>query len=407
MTDHYDVIIVGSGAGGGTLAHRLAPSGKRVLILERGDWLPREIENWDAEAVFVDNRYVSAGHLVRRERQGLPAAGPLLRRRRDQVLRRRAVPAAGARLRRAQAPRRHLAGLADRLRRARAVLHPGRGALPGARRPRRGPDRAAGLGAVPLPAGLPRAAHPAALRRPGRGRAAPVPLALRHHARRGRARRSAPCIRCATCDGFPCLVHAKSDADVIAVRPALRARQRRPCVRNARRTPARDRRVRPHGDRRSSPTSTARSSGSPATSSWSRPARRTRRSCCSPAPTTGTRTGWPTARTRSGATTCSTTAARSWPSRPRRTTPGSRRRSASTTTTSATPTSTTRWATCRWSASRRRRCTAGRSRSRPSLAPTFALRRRRRARRRLLAVGRGPARPGQPGHPRTATATSC
>jgi choline dehydrogenase-like flavoprotein len=30
------------------------------------------------------------------------------------------------------------------------------------------------------------------------------------------------CFRCATCDGFPCLVHAKSDADVIAVRPALR-----------------------------------------------------------------------------------------------------------------------------------------------------------------------------------------
>ena len=64
MSDHYDVIIVGSGAGGGTLAHRLAPSGKRVLILERGDWLPREIENWDAEAVFVENRYVSP-HTVR------------------------------------------------------------------------------------------------------------------------------------------------------------------------------------------------------------------------------------------------------------------------------------------------------------------------------------------------------
>jgi choline dehydrogenase-like flavoprotein len=59
MADHYDVVIVGSGAGGGTLAHRLAPSGKRVLILERGDWRPREVENWDAEAVFVDNRYVS------------------------------------------------------------------------------------------------------------------------------------------------------------------------------------------------------------------------------------------------------------------------------------------------------------------------------------------------------------
>ena len=50
MADDYDVIIVGSGAGGGTLAHRLAPSGKRVLVLERGDWLPREVENWDATA---------------------------------------------------------------------------------------------------------------------------------------------------------------------------------------------------------------------------------------------------------------------------------------------------------------------------------------------------------------------
>ena len=56
----YDVVIIGSGAGGGTLAHRLAPSGKRILILERGDWLPREVQNWDATAVFVDNRYVSA-----------------------------------------------------------------------------------------------------------------------------------------------------------------------------------------------------------------------------------------------------------------------------------------------------------------------------------------------------------
>ena len=99
MTDQYDVIIVGSGAGGGTLAHRLAPSGKRVLILERGDWLPREIENWDAAAVFVDNRYVSSDTLVRHERRGLPTADPLLRRRRHEVLRRGALPAPGARLR--------------------------------------------------------------------------------------------------------------------------------------------------------------------------------------------------------------------------------------------------------------------------------------------------------------------
>ena len=59
MTDYYDVIIIGSGAGGGTLARHLAPSGKRILLLERGDWLPREPQNWSGAEVFVDNRYVS------------------------------------------------------------------------------------------------------------------------------------------------------------------------------------------------------------------------------------------------------------------------------------------------------------------------------------------------------------
>ncbi|MFE6753921.1 GMC oxidoreductase [Streptomyces sp. NPDC057684] len=54
---HYDVIIIGTGAGGGTLAHRLAPTGKRVLILERGGYLPRERDNWDSTAVFVQGKY--------------------------------------------------------------------------------------------------------------------------------------------------------------------------------------------------------------------------------------------------------------------------------------------------------------------------------------------------------------
>ncbi|MFI6586081.1 GMC oxidoreductase [Embleya sp. NPDC050493] len=53
----YDVVIIGTGAGGGTLAHRLAPTGKRVLILERGDYLPRERDNWDSTAVFVKAKY--------------------------------------------------------------------------------------------------------------------------------------------------------------------------------------------------------------------------------------------------------------------------------------------------------------------------------------------------------------
>ncbi|MFE9254277.1 GMC oxidoreductase [Streptomyces sp. NPDC006879] len=54
---HYDVIIIGTGAGGGTLAHRLAPTGKRILILERGGYLPRERDNWESSAVFVRGKY--------------------------------------------------------------------------------------------------------------------------------------------------------------------------------------------------------------------------------------------------------------------------------------------------------------------------------------------------------------
>jgi choline dehydrogenase-like flavoprotein len=59
LMNEYDVIIIGSGAGGGTLAHKLAPSGKRILILERGSYLPCEKENWNPTDVFVKNRYVA------------------------------------------------------------------------------------------------------------------------------------------------------------------------------------------------------------------------------------------------------------------------------------------------------------------------------------------------------------
>jgi choline dehydrogenase-like flavoprotein len=62
--DHYDVIVIGTGAGGGTLAHRLAPSGKRILVLERGGYLRREPENWDSKEVFGKERYVTTDQWV-------------------------------------------------------------------------------------------------------------------------------------------------------------------------------------------------------------------------------------------------------------------------------------------------------------------------------------------------------
>ncbi|HKV65182.1 MAG TPA: NAD(P)-binding protein, partial [Rhodanobacteraceae bacterium] len=57
MPDHYDLIVIGSGPGGATLAHRLASSGKKILILERGDFLKRSPDNWSAKSVFIDNAY--------------------------------------------------------------------------------------------------------------------------------------------------------------------------------------------------------------------------------------------------------------------------------------------------------------------------------------------------------------
>ncbi len=57
MSEHYAIIIVGTGAGGGTLANEQGLAGKKMLLLERRPFLPREKENWDTRAVFLENRY--------------------------------------------------------------------------------------------------------------------------------------------------------------------------------------------------------------------------------------------------------------------------------------------------------------------------------------------------------------
>jgi choline dehydrogenase-like flavoprotein len=221
MADEYDVIIVGSGAGGGTLAHRLAPSGKRVLILERGDWLPREIENWDATAVFVDNRYVSKDTWYDQDGKAFQPQihyfvggatkfyGAALYRLRERDF----------------GELKHHDGISPAWPIGYDVLEPYYTQaeelyqVHGAR----GEDPTDPPAKAPYP--FPPVSHEPRIQRlfDDMARVGLHPF----HAPCGIMLDEAnpafsTCIRCATCDGFPCLVHAKSDADVIAVRPALR-----------------------------------------------------------------------------------------------------------------------------------------------------------------------------------------
>ena len=166
LMEHYDVIIIGTGAGGGTLAHRLAPSGKRILLLERGGYLPREPRELGLRGGLRPRAIRHHRALVRQARRRVPPARPVLRRRQHQGLRRRSCSACAS----ATSTRsRHYGGVSPAWPISYAELEPyyaqaerlylvhGAG--------RRGPDRAAALGPVPLPRRLPRAADPAAARR--------------------------------------------------------------------------------------------------------------------------------------------------------------------------------------------------------------------------------------------------
>jgi choline dehydrogenase-like flavoprotein len=214
-----DILIIGSGAGGGTLARALAPTGLSILILERGDYLPREAPNWEAEAVFRARRYHTTE--VWYDGRGRPFRpttgfhvggntkfyGAAILRRREADFR----------------PRTHADGTTPAWPIGYADLAPhydqaerwyfahgqaGRDPTEPPRNPFPNPpirheaylaDLVQRLGALGL--------HPF-----------PLPLALD---RDESDPRTSPCIRCATCDGFPCLVHAKGDAEVSAVTPAL------------------------------------------------------------------------------------------------------------------------------------------------------------------------------------------
>jgi len=222
VTERYDVIIIGTGAGGGTLAHTLAGSGKRILLLERGDFLPRELGNWDPKTVFVEGQYISKDTWF--DGDGTPFQPQV------HYFVGGATKLYGAALYRLRpedfGELRHVDGISPAWPLSYDDLEPwytaaeqlyqvhGNG----------GEDPTEGHRSAPYP--WPAVSHEPRIAQIAEGLEkggyhpfhAPCGIML-DEADRPRS----TCIRCTWCDGYPCLVHAKSDAEVIAVRPVLGA----------------------------------------------------------------------------------------------------------------------------------------------------------------------------------------
>ncbi|HEX2433380.1 MAG TPA: GMC family oxidoreductase, partial [Gaiellaceae bacterium] len=218
--DTYDVIIIGTGAGGGTLARHLAPSGKSILLLERGDWLPREPQNWDTADVFVDNRYISEDTWY--DDKGKPFQPQI------HYFVGGATKLYGAALYRLRkedfGELRHHDGMSPAWPIEYEELEPYYTKaeqlyeVHGAR----GEDPTEPPASAPYP--FPAVSHEPRIQQLSDD----LDAAGYHpfHAPCGIRLNEANmpysiCVRCPTCDGFPCLVHAKSDAEVLGVRPAL------------------------------------------------------------------------------------------------------------------------------------------------------------------------------------------
>ena len=216
MSAPYDIVIIGSGAGGGTMAHALAGSGARILVLERGGAVPQEAENWDPAAVWKQLRYRST-------EKWLDAAG-------DEFLPYTHYGVGGNtkfwgsvlyRLRREDFGEvRHVDGvspawpidydtLAPWYERAEALYHVHGEAGGDPTEPPRGPFPYA-----PIPHARGMAAIVASLEHQGL-HPSHLPLGLIRPGEVG------GCQLCNTCNSFPCRIQAKSDAEVCGVRPAL------------------------------------------------------------------------------------------------------------------------------------------------------------------------------------------
>jgi choline dehydrogenase-like flavoprotein len=216
VRNDYDLVIIGTGAGGGTLAYGLRGSGARVLLIERGGYLPQEPANWDPAAVFAGARYKTAeGWLDAQGRAFHPGMHYYV--------------GGNTKMYGAALPRFRREDF--------AVLEHEGGASPGWPIPYDdlepyychaetvyGVHGVAGLDPTepsrsqPFPfEAVPH--EPAIVDLAARLAAQglhPYPLPIGVDLRPGGG-----CIRCKTCDGFPCQVLAKSDADVCCVRPAL------------------------------------------------------------------------------------------------------------------------------------------------------------------------------------------
>ena len=218
--NHFDVIIIGTGAGGGTLAHKLAPTGKRILLLERGGYVPREKDNWDPRVVNLEGKYQTKEMWHDKDGKELHPhtnyyvggntkfyGAALFRLRKEdfgEIYHHGGFSPAW--------PIRY-EDIEPYYTEAERLYH-----VHG----NRGEDPAEPPASAPYP-------HPAVSHEPRIQQLSEdfMRLGLRpFHTPLGvmlneQDRHASRCIRCETCDGFPCLVGAKSDAQVCAVDPAL------------------------------------------------------------------------------------------------------------------------------------------------------------------------------------------
>jgi choline dehydrogenase-like flavoprotein len=216
----YDVIIIGTGAGGGTLAYALASTGKRILLLERGGYVRREQENWSSEAVNLKARYNTK---------------EVWRDKHDKELHphtnynvggnTKFYGAALFRLRREDfGELQHHGGLSPAWPIRYEELEPYYGQAEDLYHVHgeRGVDPTEPEASTPYP--FPPVSHEGRIQQLHEDFAAaglkPFHVPLGVMLDEGNPVQSR-CIRCSTCDGFPCLVQAKSDAQVCAVEPAL------------------------------------------------------------------------------------------------------------------------------------------------------------------------------------------